>query len=209
MIATILQSEAGLAIASASLWNDKKLSEDISRNLQDGGEILFLDPDVSDRDVIITNLRPEVEVILLDADRPAARQIAEGLRGRHEIAAIHIMAHGAPGRLRFASDNWSSATLAKQANDLSSIGRALTDGGELRLWSCAVAAGSNGAAFIDSLARVTGADVAAATGRVGAAALGGAWELTHAQPHARPPITEAGVANYAGVAGRRLRHCHL
>ena len=52
--------------------------------------------------------------------------------------------------------------------------------GELRLWSCDAAAGAEGAAFIEALAEATGADVAASTGRIGAAALGGNWKLTEA-----------------------------
>ena len=49
--------------------------------------------------------------------------------------------------------------------------------------------------------RCTGADVAASTGRVGAAALGGTWDLTARahRPSARPPLTAAAMAAYAGV----------
>ena len=41
-----------------------------------------------------------------------------------------------------------------------------------------------------------GADIAAATGRVGAAALGGGWELGAA---VLPPLTGPGIAEYAAV----------
>ena len=43
-------------------------------------EILFVDPAVSDIATILGGLRPEVEAIVLDSSRPAARQIAEALR---------------------------------------------------------------------------------------------------------------------------------
>ena len=159
-------------------------------------EILFIDPRVADIETLLGHLRPEVEAILLDPVRPAARQIAAALAGRHGLDAVHVIAHGAPGRVNFTAGDWSAATLEEEAEDLAAIGRALGAGRNLSLWSCQTAAGPAGAAFIAGLARASGADIAAATGRVGAAALGGGWELTAA---AQPPLTAAGVAGYAGV----------
>ena len=45
-------------------------------------EILFLDPSVPDIPAILLGLRPEVEAILLDATRPAARQMSAALAHR-------------------------------------------------------------------------------------------------------------------------------
>ena len=88
-------------------------------------EILFVDPSVSDIATILGGLRPEVEAIVLDSSRPAARQIAEALRGRRGLDAVHVIAHGAPGGVRFAAGEWSADTLAGDADDLASIGCAL------------------------------------------------------------------------------------
>src|SRR3984893_16797707 len=96
-------------------------------------EVLFIDPAVSDRGTILGNLRPEVEAILLDRTRPAARQMAGALAGRHGLGAVHVIAHGAPGRVSFAAGDWSAETLVDEADDLAAIGRALVGGGELRL----------------------------------------------------------------------------
>src|SRR5262249_43355472 len=73
--------------------------------------------------------------------------------------------------------------------------------GELRLWSCNTASGQPGVAFIDALVHATGADVAAATSPIGAAARGGTWQLTaHSdRTTAQPPLTDVAAANYAGV----------
>ena len=159
-------------------------------------EILFLDPRVADIETLLGHLRPEVEAILLDPVRPAARQIAAAVAGRRGLDAVHVIAHGAPGRVSFAAGDWSAATLEEEAEDLAAIGQALGAGRNVNLWSCQTAAGPAGAAFIAGLARASGADIAAATGRVGAAALGGGWELAAA---AQPPLTAAGIAVYVGV----------
>src|SRR5688500_1422100 len=103
-------------------------------------EVLFIDRGVDDLDTILNGLRPEVEAVLLDGDRRAARQMAEVLEGRSGLAAVHVMAHGAPGRVHFRSGDWSIDSLGRDAADLAVIGRALGPQGDLRLWSCEVGA---------------------------------------------------------------------
>jgi hypothetical protein len=114
---------------------------------------------------------------------------------------LHVIAHGAPGRVSFASGDWSLETLSAESEDFAAIGKALGPDGRLLLWSCRTGAGAAGADFLEGLARKTGADVAAAAGLVGAAARGGAWVLaTRTRSDApEPPLTAAGRAAYAGV----------
>lgn len=61
-------------------------------------EILFIDPAVADIGTLLSGVRPEVEAIVLDAVRPAARQVAAALADRRGLDAVHIVTHGAPGR---------------------------------------------------------------------------------------------------------------
>jgi hypothetical protein len=127
--------------------------------------------------------------------------MAAALAGRHGLDSVHVIAHGAPGHVDFTAGDWSAETVAHEAEDLAAIGRALAASGDLRLWSCQTAAGPAGAAFVAGLARASGADIAAATGLVGAAALGGGWDLV---AHARTavmqaPLTGRGLQVYAGV----------
>ena len=164
-------------------------------------EILFVDASVSDIATILGGLRPEVEAIVLGSSRPAARQIAEALHGRRDLDAVHVMAHGAPGRVRFAAGEWSATTLGQDAEDFPAIGRALGADGDLRLWSCSAGAGPEGDDFVTRLAWASRADVSAASGPVGAAAKGGAWRLNSrsSRVEAPPPLSAAGMASYCGV----------
>ena len=66
-------------------------------------EILFIDPAVADLGTLLESLRSGVEAIVLDIARPAAGQIAAALAGRHRLSALHLIAHGAPGRVSFAA----------------------------------------------------------------------------------------------------------
>jgi hypothetical protein len=164
-------------------------------------EFLFVDPTVSDLGTILRNLRPEVEAILLDAERPAARQMALALEGRDGLDAVHVIAHGAPGRVSFAAGEWSTLTLDDDGVDLAAIGQALGGFGKLLLWSCNAGAGAAGTNFIDALSRAVAAPVAAADDLVGSPALGGRWELKlrTEDAAAQPPLTPGGIMNYAAV----------
>ncbi|MER8492714.1 DUF4347 domain-containing protein [Mesorhizobium australicum] len=164
-------------------------------------EILFVDPSVADLGAILRNLRPGVEAILLDAERPAARQMAQALEGLDGLDAVHVIAHGAPGRVSFAAGEWSARTLDEDGVDLTTIGQALGGFGELLLWSCNAGAGAAGTNFIDALSCATGTPVAAADDLVGSPVLGGRWELNirTEDAAARPPLTRGGIMNYAAV----------
>src|SRR5690348_17779250 len=65
-------------------------------------EIAFIDPAVTDVDVLLAGLRPDVAGIVLNAAEPAPAQMARWLAGHHNLQAVHIIAHGAPGELQFA-----------------------------------------------------------------------------------------------------------
>ena len=163
-------------------------------------EFAFVDPSVQDLDVLLRGLRPQISVSVLSAQEPAPRQMARVLARHQEIDVLHVIAHGQPGEMRFAGGVLSLESLEDHRIDLARIGLALAADGEIRLWVCDAAAGDTGAAFIDALARNIGVPVAASTGRVGAAALGGSWALdARASGPASPPLTPAAIAAYAGV----------
>lgn len=127
--------------------------------------------------------------------------MAAALSGRGDLKAIHVVAHGAPGRVALAGGDWTSTSLGEEADDIETIGRSLEMGGTVSLWSCQAGLGAQGADLIASLSRLSGRPVAAATHRIGARALGGSWNLnkrTHGAK-AHPPLTEFGMGIFAGI----------
>lgn len=161
-------------------------------------EIAFIDPAVSDVHVLVAGMRPGVEPILLNATEPTSRQMARALAGRDGLEAIHVIAHGAPGRVNFAAGEWAPETLADDSADFAEIGQALGEHGGLRLWSCFAGAGAEGETLVARLMAATGVNVAAAHGLIGSEALGGRWKLDGLTETA-PPLTFAAAATYIGV----------
>jgi Ca2+-binding RTX toxin-like protein len=163
-------------------------------------QVAFIDPAVRDVDFLSIKLQFGIEPIVLDAARPALLQIAEFLEARRDVDVVHVIAHGQPGRIDFAAGRVEQQQLKDHAAELAALSRGLSPTGEIRLWACQVGSGVTGAAFVAALARATGVPVQASTRLVGAADLGGSWELdTPDGPSPPPPLTAAGVAAYPGV----------
>ncbi|KAA3654257.1 MAG: DUF4347 domain-containing protein [Proteobacteria bacterium] len=140
-------------------------------------EMLFIDPSLPDAEALrdaLLRTHPSLDVIWLDPQRDGIAQISDALAGRNGIGAIHLVTHGADGQLALGNTTLDSAALAARATAIAAWGNALSDDADLLLYGCDVAAGPTGMAFLDQLAALTGADVAASDDATGA---GGDWTL--------------------------------
>jgi hypothetical protein len=151
-------------------------------------------------------MREDVEWVLLDSERSALEQMAEALQGRSGVRAIHILAHGCPGEVRFHSGSLSLETIAEHRRDLDALREALALDGGLALWSCQTGLGHSGERFLTRLSEVLGATVLASTHQVGDDVRGGRWELDR---NARSrsitaPLTKAALASYPGLLATNI-----
>lgn len=140
-------------------------------------EIAFVANDLPDLQSVLAGLPAGVEVVLLDSAGDGLAQIADTLRERGGIAAIHIVSHGAPGALDLGGTTLSGATLDAHADLLTAIGAALAADGDILLYGCDAADGDAGQALPGGVASLTRADVAGSDDPTGAAGKGGDWIL--------------------------------
>jgi len=138
---------------------------------------IFIDSRVNDQNLLVSQFAPGTLYQLLDARLDGIEQIATALAGEGGYDSIQIISHGAPGSITLGSSVLDVGTLAAYAGQLTTIGQALTANGDLLLYGCNVAAGDVGQQFVNTLAALTGADVAASDDVTGSAALGGDWVL--------------------------------
>lgn len=138
--------------------------------------IAFIDTRVADYQTLIAGLPAGIEVILIDGG-DGLQAMAAALAGRSNLDAIHVFSHGSAGALQLGDTTLSSANLDTYAPLLAQIGQHLTPQGDLLLYGCNVGAGETGQAFVESVARMTQADVAASDDLTGNAVLGGNWVL--------------------------------
>ena len=143
-------------------------------------EIVFIDSSVPDAANFLTHVSATAEVYFIDTSTDGVDQIADILRDRSDIDALHIVSHGDQGSLELGSSVLNHNTMESEyATELAMIGGALSDHGDILIYGCDFAAGPDGSAAAALLADLTGAEVAASTDDTGAAAKGGDWDLEH------------------------------
>ena len=136
-------------------------------------KILFIDQNVADADTLLKGLDRDIKVIRLNANADGLAQIADALYGYSGVDAIHIVSHGRPGTLLLGNAQLSQNTMEIHHDALATIGKALSEHGDILLYGCNVGAGETGAAFVKTLAQATGADIAASVNPTGDSAGGG------------------------------------
>ncbi|OKH44649.1 tandem-95 repeat protein [Phormidium tenue] len=162
-------------------------------------EIVFIDPSVTDTALLMAGVRTGVEAVLLASGKDGVQQISAVLAQRHNLAAIHIVTHGKPGEMRFSIVDLSLDTVDWYAEEVRGWAAALAPEAALLIYGCEVAQGAIGRQFVQRLSELTGANVAAATTRVGNPALGGRWELDGAMTPVALAFTPVVLEQYAGT----------
>ncbi|MDN4056203.1 DUF4347 domain-containing protein [Massilia sp. YIM B02763] len=157
-------------------------------------EIAFFNADLPDLNHLLADVRPGIEVILLDPAADGIAQVAQALAGRGDVAAIHLFGHGAQGLLQLGASTLDADGLQEHCGDLAAIGAVLAEDGDILVYGCDTGAGSVGADFVATLASLTGADVAASDDPTGGTARGGDWALEVTQG-------EVGTAGAVGASG--------
>jgi len=163
-------------------------------------QILFVDPFVSDAEILLQGTLPGVETIILSAQGDGVEQITGVLKQRQNVETIHIVSHGAPGCLYLGNSQLSLDTLKDYASQLQGCSR---ENLNLLLYGCNVAAGDAGEEFLHKLHSLTGAKIAASATKTGNAALGGDWDLEVTVGEITPQLafSHQAIANYPGILG--------
>ncbi|NEQ95815.1 MAG: DUF4347 domain-containing protein [Cyanothece sp. SIO2G6] len=153
--------------------------------------ILFIDAAVSDIATLTANVKPGIQVYLLNAYQDGIEQITDVLQNLNapsQDREVHIVAHGSPGTLHLGNSELSLSTLDRYTPALKSWFTAAPENSpisplphspisKLNLYACNVAAGDAGEEFITKLHHLTNAHIAASTTQVGNRHLGGTWNL--------------------------------
>lgn len=165
--------------------------------------ILFVDSLIPDYQTLLSDVAPDTEVYVLSAEADGVLQMASILAGRTELDSIQILSHGSSGLLSLGSSALNSSNLDSYTSALTQIGSSLSATGDLLLYGCDVAQGYIGLSFINQLAAITDADVAASTDLTGNAALSGDWvlEASTGAIEATSPFTAKALADYTSILG--------
>ncbi|MDQ7089521.1 MAG: DUF4347 domain-containing protein [Methylococcales bacterium] len=136
-------------------------------------EVVVVDTSIQNYQLLLESVNPESEIIYIDPTQDGIIQMADALRGRKDISALHILSHGSEGSLALGTSLLNGETISEYQALLAEIGESLTDNGDILFYGCNVADGTTGVAFVSELAEITGADVAASDDVTGADDKGG------------------------------------
>ena len=101
------------------------------------------------------------EVVVLDPNYDGIQQITDVLKNYQGLTSEQIVSHGRSGELQLGATTLNDDALQQYSGQIAAWGQALALGGDILLYGCDVAQDSSGAQFVNDLAQVTGADVAA------------------------------------------------
>jgi autotransporter-associated beta strand protein len=141
------------------------------------------------RNLVLIDARvPEPKLLLAALVEPCrvvwVPRVADGLGalrralkdGGGPPRSVHVISHGAPGRLLLGRGRVDAATVRQRVVELAEIRRALA-GAPVAVYGCSVGAGESGREFVSALAAAFGGRVIASSTPTGAAACGGDWIL--------------------------------
>ena len=140
-------------------------------------EIVFVDGKLQDAQQLIAGLPSGTEVVVLDSSKDGLQQIADYLKNRSDVDAIHLLSHGTEGTVELGNTWLNSQNIGQHAEQLNAIGAALASDGDILIYGCNTGEGTQGATLLSELARLTQADVAASDDATGATRKGGDWLL--------------------------------
>jgi hypothetical protein len=157
--------------------------------------LVFVDAAVRDRAVLVRNLPNTARLVIIGPGEDPFDQMARAAAGHSGLQSISILSHATPGKLHLSGADFDADALRRNGAALATLAQSLSKGGDILLYGCDLAAGSDGGAFVETLAALTGRDVAASSDSTGIAALGGNWTLEVASgPVAFGPYAQTGLA---------------
>jgi hypothetical protein len=163
--------------------------------------VVVLDHAVSDPDAFLAAVPPGFEVVRLGPSADPLAALLRALDDAAPCASIHIVSHGRPGALLLAGASIDADLLRDRRAEVEATGRKLGRSADVFLYGCEVAAGAEGRGFVETLASLLGANVAASATPTGSALLGGGWGLkvSAGRPARRPIFGASEMAGYNGV----------
>lgn len=162
----------------------------LSEPAQARHEIVFVDQQLADLQGLLESIGNNRQIVLLNPDEALVDQINAAVNGQAPFDAIHIVTHGAQGQLRLGGQVIDTANIAQASDAWQSLGASLTRDGDILLYGCDIAAGDTGRNFMQLLASLTQADVAASDDVTG---FSGDWLLESQQG-----LVEAGALSAPG-----------
>ncbi|MBD2461131.1 DUF4347 domain-containing protein [Oscillatoria sp. FACHB-1407] len=137
--------------------------------------LVCIDRQVPDYFKLVNGIEPDCDIALLDASEDGILQITHALQHYGLVTALHLVSHGAPGRLYLGNTELNETTIESSAAYLRQWSTLLAPDATILVYGCSVAA--HDTTLLQRLHELTGRAIAASSTPTGDAAQGGNWDL--------------------------------
>ena len=141
--------------------------------------VYVVDSSLPNVQTLIDALPAGSEVHWLDNTKDGLDQLLAIVESGKPVSALHLVTHGEPGRIQLGNIVLTEVLVNERAAAMQELGTHLTADADILIWGCDVAQSTNGQHLIDTIATLTGADVAASDDPTGSLAQGGDWTLEY------------------------------
>ena len=148
-------------------------------------EVIFIDESAEDFEQLVADLESQrdagraIDFFVLNSEQDGVDQIAATLERYSDLDAVHIVSHGTDGAVKLGGSWLRIGSLDGYAGTIAGWGSSIDTAGDILFYGCDLASSSRGQTLVESVAALTGADVAASTDDTGHALLGGTgtWSM--------------------------------
>ncbi|MGB7306885.1 MAG: DUF4347 domain-containing protein, partial [Burkholderiaceae bacterium] len=169
--------------SQVSLENGMLDAQPSEQQRQRTRELIVVDESVDGAEDLVNQIRDSAEperefmVILLSAESDGIEQISAHVDAAGTFDAWHVISHGDSAAIQLGNTTLDQTSAQSRSGELARWADGLTHDADLLFYGCNLAASADGLQLIQTLADLTGADVAASDDLTGASDLGGDWEL--------------------------------
>ena len=182
----LFDGDIGADVASAIVYRDGNNAETQSVAPENQREnvraeatnkrnaVVIIDGALEDKQTLVDAAPEGAEIHVLDGQEDGFDQISALLKNHENIDELHIFGHGSAGEARLGTASLSLHTLTTHTDTLAVLKNALSHEGDILLYGCNIGAGEDGKVFVEELAELTAADIAASDDNTG---ISGDWDL--------------------------------
>ena len=208
------EPQAELVLLRQSETDEAVDGDTVEASHLQASELVIVDAALPDLASLLDDLAhsgyADTQVVVLDAESDALTQISEILAEQRGVTTLHVMSHGSRGVLELAGQSIETLDLLSRADELAQWRVALAPGADVLIYGCEVAADGQGRQFVDTMARLTGADVSASDDLTGSAEKGGDWQLEyrHGNVQSNVALSPELQRDYVGTLVTSTEHSH-
>ena len=160
----MLAGDAGAAIVQAASLPTAA----VTSNVAAATDLVIIDNGIDNAAALMSAVPSNAEIVLIDSSQSGIKQITQAIGSHQNLRSVHLLCHATDGALIVGNESISNENLGEHRDSIAQWQQSMTADGDLLIYGCDLASGTEGIRFLNQLASIAGVDVAASNDRTGA-----------------------------------------